>query len=84
MDHDVQGFPKKTPVFSKIKNVPDLLSDDKEGKIIYNIDFKHFSNRASFLGNPVSICEASKYIKYTLCSHHKTKQLFLHLKDTFQ
>ena len=28
------GFPKKDARFSKIKNIPDLQSDDKEGKII--------------------------------------------------
>ena len=28
------GFPKKDARFSKIKNIPDLLSDDKEGKIM--------------------------------------------------
>ena len=28
------GFPKKDARFSKIKNIPDLLSDDKEGRII--------------------------------------------------
>ena len=26
-------FPKKDARFSKIKNIPDLLDDDKEGKI---------------------------------------------------
>ena len=31
------GFPKKDARFSKIKNIPDLLSDDKEGKIMLNI-----------------------------------------------
>ena len=30
------GFPKKDARFSKLKNIPDLLSDDK---IIENIDF---------------------------------------------
>jgi len=33
------GFPKKDARFSKIKNIADLLSDDKEGKIMWNIDF---------------------------------------------
>ena len=28
------GFPKKDARFSKIKNIPDQLSDDKEGKIM--------------------------------------------------
>ena len=33
----------------------DLLtySDDEECKIVENIDYKYFSNRASFMGNPV-------------------------------
>ena len=30
----VQGFPKKDARFSKIKSILDLLSDDKEGKIV--------------------------------------------------
>ena len=33
-----------------MKNIPNLLNDRK-GKI--NIDFKHLSNRTSFMGNPV-------------------------------
>ena len=33
------GFPKKDARFSKLKNIPNLLSDDKEGKIMKNIDF---------------------------------------------
>ena len=37
---------------SFVKNIPDLLSDDKEGKIMRNIDFLYFSKRASFQGNP--------------------------------
>jgi len=31
---NIQGFPKKEARFPKIKYIPDLLSDDKEGKII--------------------------------------------------
>ena len=46
------GFPLKDARFPKLKNIPDLLSDDKEGKIKNN-DLKYFSNRASFMGNPV-------------------------------
>ena len=30
----IQGFQKKDTRCSKIKNMPDLLSDDKEGKIM--------------------------------------------------
>ena len=48
-----QGFPKKTLFISILKNIPDLLSDGKECKIIENIDFEYFSNRASFMGNSV-------------------------------
>ena len=33
------GFPKKDARFLKIKNIPDQLSDYKEGKIIQNINF---------------------------------------------
>ena len=33
------GFPKIDARFSKIKNISDLLSDDKEGKIMRNHDF---------------------------------------------
>ena len=47
------GFPKKDARFSKLENIPDLLSDEKDGKIMENIDFSYFSNRASFMGNPV-------------------------------
>ena len=31
------GFPVKEAHFSKLKNIPALLSDDKEGEIIFNI-----------------------------------------------
>ena len=34
----VQGS-QKDARFSKIINIPNLLSDDKEGKIMFNIDF---------------------------------------------
>ena len=47
------GFHIKGARFSKLKNILFLLSDEKEVKIIENIDFKYFSNRASFIGNPV-------------------------------
>ena len=33
MQH-IQGFPKKDARFSKIKNIPGLLSDDKEGNVM--------------------------------------------------
>ena len=32
-------FPIKYAHFFKIKNIPDLLSDDKEGKVMWNNDF---------------------------------------------
>ena len=35
----VQGFLKKDARFSKIKNIPEPLSDDEEGKSIWKIDF---------------------------------------------
>ena len=47
------GFPIKDARFSKLKNTLFLLGADKEGKIIEYIEFKYFSNRASFMGNPV-------------------------------
>ena len=50
------GFPKKTARFPKLENIPDLLSDEKEWKIMENIDFTYFSNRASFMRNPVLLC----------------------------
>ena len=49
----IQGFPKKDTRFFKLKNISDLLSDENEGKIKDNIDFSYFSNRVSFMGNPV-------------------------------
>ena len=33
------GFPKKDARFLKIQNITNLLSGDKEGKIMKNIDF---------------------------------------------
>ena len=54
---------QKDARFSKLKNIPDLLSDEKKGKIIENIDFLYFSNRASFMGNPVSFMGMSAKIK---------------------
>ena len=43
---------KKVTRFSKLKNISGLLSDDKNGEIM-EFKFKFFSNRASFMGNPV-------------------------------
>ena len=33
------GFPKKDARFLKIQNITNLLSDDKEGKVMKNIAF---------------------------------------------
>ena len=44
----IQGFPKKTPDYQKMKNMPDLLTDDRKGKRIEIIDLKYFRKRASF------------------------------------
>ena len=38
----LQGFPLKDARFTNLKNIPDLLSDDKKGKIEENIDQKIF------------------------------------------
>ena len=42
------GFPIKDARFSKLKNFPAVPSDNWEGKIIVNINFKYFGNRESF------------------------------------
>ena len=34
-----KGFPIKDAPFFKIKNDSDLLSNDKKGKLMWNIDF---------------------------------------------
>ena len=39
--------------FSKLKNIPDLFSDDKDATIITNIDLNYEIGRVSFIGNPV-------------------------------
>ena len=44
------GFPKKDASFSKWKNIPNLLSDVRERKIVQIIDFSYLSNRASLMG----------------------------------
>ena len=49
------GFTKKDARFSKMKNIPDEFSDDREGILIDKIGFEYFINRASFMGNPVAI-----------------------------
>ena len=59
---------KKDARFSKIKNIPDLLSDDNEGKLMRNIEFKYFSNRASFIVKPVSIHRCKQHLNSLLKS----------------
>ena len=49
------SFPINDARFSKMKNIPDHLSDERKGRIIENIDFKDLSNRASFMGNTVFV-----------------------------
>ena len=51
---EVQGFPQKDARFSKLKIIPDLLSPEKEGKIMEIIDPSYLSHRASFMGNSVT------------------------------
>ena len=47
------GFTKKDARFSNFKNISNLVSDDREGEIIENfVEFKYFSNGASFKDNP--------------------------------
>ena len=40
-------------MFLKLRNSPDILRDDWEGKIIENITLKYLSKQASFMGNPL-------------------------------
>ena len=49
----VSQLNKKDARFSKIKNIPDLLSDDEECISTGNFNSKCFIDRASFMGNPV-------------------------------
>ena len=46
------GFRKKAR-FSKSKNSPNLLTHDRKGKIMENINWKYFRDRISFMGSPV-------------------------------
>ena len=46
----------------QLKNIPDLVSDEKEGKIMLNIDFSYFINLASFMGNPVRFISEASFI----------------------
>ena len=53
---EATGFPIKDARFSKLKNIPDLLKDDKKSKIQKNIyRLEIFEESGVFcLGNPVS------------------------------
>ena len=64
--------------FSKFKNIPDQLSDYNEGKIKENIDFKYFSNRASFMGNPVHTYECTVQCAFfmILAIHSEFRKFF--------
>ena len=61
--------------------MPSLLSDDREGKIIENIDFKYLSNRASPMGNPVHTAHLdtrmprNKKLKSDIWSHGKSRNV---------
>ena len=69
----IQGAP-----LAILKNIPFLLSDNKEGKIKENADFKYFRNRASFMENPV-YKECSKpvavFFRNNIC--WKIKKIFI-------
>ena len=43
------NVPKKDARFLKIKDIANLLNDDKKGKIFKNIDYEYFSNHVSSL-----------------------------------
>ena len=45
-------FPIKDARYLKLKNILYLLSDERGGQIIENIDFRYLSYRASFMANP--------------------------------
>ena len=49
-----KGFLKKDARFSKLKNIPDLRSDETEGEKSENFEYEYFRNRATFKRNPVS------------------------------
>ena len=55
----VQGFPKKTPFSQNLKSIPNLLSNEKEGKIVENNDFSYFTKRESFMVNAVDACKSA-------------------------
>ena len=45
--------PRAQPRHHLQRNIPNLLIDDRKGKIIENINLKYLSNPASLMGNPV-------------------------------
>ena len=47
------GSPKRDARLLKLKIILILHNENREGKIIENIDIKYFNTRASFMGNPV-------------------------------
>ena len=73
------GFPKKDARFSKLKNIPYLLSDEKEGKIMENINFSYFINRASFMGNSVSPLFCPSF--YDFFNHSAKRNYFKKLSN---
>ena len=46
------GFPIKDARFLKLKNIPDLHSDEKKGKMLENFDFSYLMSR---LASPLSM-----------------------------
>ena len=53
------GFPIRRP-FSKIENISDLHSDDKEGKILKNMDKKYFKQSSVFFWETLYLLEFYK------------------------
>ena len=51
---------------------PDQLSNYKEGKIIQNINFSYFNNRASFMGNPVGSLRSNDIMVSTYLANRLT------------
>ena len=54
------GVPNKTSVSQNLKNIHDLLIDDRKGTVIENTDFKYWSNRSSFMGKLVYVIHCTK------------------------
>ena len=62
------GLPK-TAIHKNLKIIPNLLSDDREDKIIENIDFIYFSNQASFIGNPAYFVNMQNVLQIVIAVH---------------